>query len=138
MHKVTFYLLLSFLVLNFIRSSYAQESFKTEIPTGKVNKKVKDKRNPAVPWKKEIQYIYVGDANRMLIGNPCAIAFTRTLGFEYELWHMPEKRYGSLFEILFHNAWIKTKLTFTKGPLWRIRVKQQFDQCRIRSGDFKG
>lgn len=130
--------LIPVMVLFNMLACLGQDTFKAEIPTGKVERKVNDYTSNQIPKKKEIEYIYVEDAKKMMIGNPCAIEYTRAMGFEYELWHRPDTRFSSFWSRFWHNTWIKSKLCVTRGPWWRAKVKKRFKACAIQSGDFTG
>ncbi len=135
--KTTFHIARPLCVLLFVlwlSPTLAQE-VKDEIPTGKVDKKVKDKSK--TPKEKTMPIIYVEDAKKHLIGNPCALEATRAMRFEYEILHRPDERFWSKWHYFWNNTGVKTRLFFTRGPWWKSKINKKFKQCAFQSGDFR-
>lgn len=118
--------------------AWAQEVTEEELPTRKVDRKVKEDTRRNQPDKKEISYIYVKDGRKLLYGNRCAIEVTHNMGFEYVLEHRPGQSVKTGWRRFKNNLWVKTKLVFTKGPWWKATVNKRIKECARASGDFRG
>lgn len=133
-----------FLVLFFVGlllgglDAWAQTSIEEDLPTRKVNKKVKENKKSNFPEEKSYRYIYVKDGGKVLFGNPCAMEVTHKMGFEYGIEHRPERGLGPWWRRFSTNTTTKTILFFTKGPWWRATVTKRFKACAMSSGDRRG
>jgi len=116
----------------------AQSVVKEDLPTGKVDKKVLDHKNPHTEKKKKLKYIYVKKGKKLLIGNRCAMEVTRKIGFEYQLHHKNTGSFGEKWNRNWHNTWVKTNLFFSKNPFWRSMVRKNLKKCAKQSGDYRG
>ncbi len=131
-------LMLLFLLLWMPRAGYSQYALEEHIPTRKVNKKVKEDVKKNRPKRQRVMYIYKRRTNNTLYGNPCAVAATREMGFEYlaqEKSTIDLKSYWSRFA---HNLWTKTKLVVRRGPWWKLTVNKRINDCRGKTGDRTG
>ena len=70
-------------------------------------------------------------------GNPCSVIQTRKMGFEYTVDSYKMNR-GNILTIKTQNFLTHIKLLFTRGPLWKVKVKRAMDHCRRTSGDIVG
>ena len=124
--------------MGFSFDSMAQNPLEEELPTRKVNKKVKENKASNFPKEKRYRYIYVKDGGKVLFGNPCAMEVTHKMGFEYGIEHRPEPGIGPWWRRFKTNTTTKTILFFTKGPWWRTTVNKRFKGCARTSGDRRG
>lgn len=118
--------------------AWAQTSIEEDLPTRKVNKKVKENKKSNFPDEKAYRYIYVKDGGKVLFGNPCAMEVTHNMGFEYGIEHRPESGIGPWWRRFRTNTTTKTILFFTKGPWWKATVNKRFKACAMTSGDRRG
>ncbi|UXP33277.1 hypothetical protein N6H18_04850 [Reichenbachiella agarivorans] len=132
------YTLLPSLLLVIGGSLYAQEVSDKELPTRKVDRKVKEDTRKNQPGKHAIAYIYVKDGEKLLYGNRCAIEETHQMGFEYVLEDKRYQDFGTKWRRFGNNLKIKTKLVFTKGPWWKATLNKRLKQCAQSTGDFTG
>ncbi|WP_221406531.1 hypothetical protein [Reichenbachiella sp. 5M10] len=109
-----------------------------DMPTRKVDRKVKEDTRRNQPDQSKLSYIYVDSGRRLLYGNPCALEVTHNMGFEYVLEHRPDQTSREQWRRFQNNLWVKTKLIFTKGPWWKSTVNKRFKECAQASGDFRG
>lgn len=137
--KSLFFSLLTFLIVCFATSqSWAQNPLEEDIPTNKVDKKVKENKSENFPKEKKTRYIYVKDGKKVLYGNPCAIQVTNKMGFEYGIEHRPEPGFRPWWRRFKTNTSTKTILFFTKGPWWKSTVNKRLKACAQSSGDRRG
>lgn len=87
---------------------------------------------------KPIASIYVTDAKKILYGNPCALATTRQMGFEYIL----EAKRGLISKKplgkFLNNSWVKTRLCILRSPFWKVILNKRIKKCQKQTGDFVG
>ncbi|MEP2023327.1 MAG: hypothetical protein ABJH98_19540 [Reichenbachiella sp.] len=133
-----FLLLVFFAVLFGSMEAWAQNPIEEDLPTRKVNKKVKENKRSNFPKEKKIRYIYVKDGGKVLFGNPCARQVTHNMGFEYSIEHRPEPGLVPWWRRFKTNTSTKTILFFTKGPWWKATVNKRFKACAMTSGDRRG
>ncbi|MEO9966028.1 MAG: hypothetical protein ABJF11_09580 [Reichenbachiella sp.] len=117
---------------------WAQNPLAEDLPTRKVDKKVKENKRGNFPAAKRIRYIYVKKGKKVLYGNPCAQQVTHSMGFEYGIEHRPEPGFTPWWRRFKTNTTTKTILFFTKGPWWKSTVNKKLSQCVQSSGDRRG
>lgn len=135
--KLFFLLVFAGLFLGNI-DAYAQDPIEGDLPTRKVDKKVKENKASNFPEEKKMRYIYVKDGGKVLFGNPCALQVTHNMGFEYGIEHRPEPGFVPWWRRFKTNTGTKTILFFTKGPWWKSTVNKRFKACAMTSGDRRG
>ncbi|MDX2304018.1 MAG: hypothetical protein NW226_14525 [Microscillaceae bacterium] len=86
------------------------------------------------PTRKNYISLYKRDANKLLLGNPCAEEKMRELGFKYVV--VPRNFQMSGSRYFFHNMWANTKLFFRNGPFWKSRLRNKVEKCRQQTHDF--
>ncbi|MEQ9285333.1 MAG: hypothetical protein RIG77_00405 [Cyclobacteriaceae bacterium] len=116
----------------------AQSSLEDHMPTRKVDKKVKEDKKRNRPKRKEMMYIYKRRTNKTLYGNPCALAVTHKMGFEYLAQEKSTIDLKSYWARFFHNFWTKTKLVVRRGPWWKLTVNKRIKDCQGKTGDRTG
>ncbi len=121
--------------------SLAQKGDKTVreyLPTENLSIKKNANKPANRPDKKNIALIYTKDANKILYGNPCAMAETHRMGFEYIL--EPKNGMGSKTQKgkFFNNLLVKIKLLVTRSPFWKVILNKRIENCRQQTGDFVG
>lgn len=137
--RVIFFLVLSACLSGLgFSQSFAQSPLEENIPTRKVDKKVKENKRGNFPKEKRIRYIYVKDGKKILYGNPCAIHVTHQFGFEYGIEHRPNIGFRPWWRRFKTNTTTKTILFFTKGPWWKSSVNSKLRRCVQSSGDRRG
>lgn len=117
---------------------HGQEVLKKDFPTKKVNKRTRENKTSNKPKEKKISYIYTRKARKVLYGNPCALAVTRKMGFEFALEEKAEDDSRTYYRRLKNNFLVKTRLFFTRGPFWRLVVNKRIKDCAQMSGDQVG
>ncbi|MCV9388155.1 hypothetical protein [Reichenbachiella ulvae] len=117
---------------------HAQEEIKKELPTRKVDRKVKEDVRRNQPDIRDYNHIYIKDGKSMLYGNRCALEATHQMGFEYVLEHRPEQSFKSKWYRFKNNFWVKSKLCVTRGPWWKLTVNKRLKECAKLSGDSRG
>jgi hypothetical protein len=90
------------------------------------------------PKKARYRYIIKNNSKRTLKGNKCFEEVTRNFGFEYLIApkDLPPQRTG--MGRWMHNFGVKFILFFRNGPLWQIKLKKKYNQCKYQYGDFVG
>ncbi len=90
------------------------------------------------PRKEKYLYIIRDNSMNTLKGNKCFEEVTREYGFEYLIApkNLPPKQTG--VGRWMHNFGVKFILFFRNGPLWQMRLKKKYNQCKYRYGDFVG
>lgn len=136
--KSTFFLLLGLLVLGSISLAQAQSPVEEDMPTRKVDKKVKENKRSNFPKEKKIRFIYVKKGKKVLYGNPCGIEATHKMSFEYGIEHRKEKGFLPWWRRLKNNTATKTFLFFTRGPWWKATINKRLKRCVQSSGDRRG
>ncbi len=119
-------------------SSKVQAQIKEELPTRKVDRKVREDLRRNQPDIRDYNHIYIKDGKRMLYGNRCALEATHQMGFEYVLEHRPEQSFKSKWHRFKNNLWVKSKLCVTRGPWWKLTINKRLKQCAKSSGDARG
>jgi len=103
-----------------------------DIPTNNtVRKKVKHKKH--LPPEKTYDRLYTKNTKGTPYGNPCAIDVTHKMGFEFV--PLSQGHGKSPIGYFINNMLVKTKLVFTRTPLWRTILNKRFRDCRLSSGD---
>lgn len=131
---------LVFVVMIIITPGYGQPAYSGEeiLSTQATDPKAKPDARKQGPKKKTTRHIIRSDSKGTLTGNKCFEEVTRKFGFEYLI--VPEKlppnRNG--FSRFMHNLGVNTVLFFRNGPLWQMRLKKKYNQCRYQYGDFVG
>ncbi|BDC98381.1 hypothetical protein [Persicobacter psychrovividus] len=87
---------------------------------------------------KQNQYSYIIKKNskKTLYGNPCFTQATHNMGFEYLIMPKGRKPYKNEWQRFWQNFGVKTKLFFTRGPWWKLKLNKQFKECQIQTGDY--
>ncbi|MEO9852179.1 MAG: hypothetical protein ABJH72_02355 [Reichenbachiella sp.] len=137
--KSVCFLILAYLLISVGASdALAQNPLEEDLPTRKVDKKVKENKPGNFPKQKRVRYIYVKDGKKVLYGNPCALQVTHRMGFEYGIEHRPEPGFVPWWRRIKTNTTTKIILFFTKGPWWRSTVNKKLKRCIQSSGDRRG
>ncbi len=137
--KAVFFLILVFSLFSpRVCDAQAQNPLEDDLPTRKVDRKVKENKPSNFPKEKKVWYIYVKDGRKVLYGNPCAIQVTHNMGFEYGLDHRPEPGFRPWWGRFKANTATKAMLFFTKGPWWKATVNKRLKGCALSSGDRRG
>lgn len=114
------------------------QAIEEELPTRKVDSKVKEDTRKNRPDDLDVDYIYVEDGSKLLYGNRCALEATHHMGFEYVLEHRPGQPAITAWMRVSNNFWVKTKLCITKGPWWKLTLNNRLKQCARLGGDSRG
>ncbi|MCP4457519.1 MAG: hypothetical protein GY816_05750 [Cytophagales bacterium] len=114
-----------------MHASIAQET-NEEIPTNNtVRKKFKRKRH--APKVKKTSHIYTKSTKGTMYGNPCAIDVTTRMGFVYV--PLSQGHGKTPLGYFINNFLVKSKLVFTRTPLWKYTLNKRLQDCRLSSGD---
>ncbi|MEM7552377.1 MAG: hypothetical protein AAF363_22015 [Bacteroidota bacterium] len=115
----------------FSQTKYEErETFKTE-------KELEWDRGRKKATETVYNYIYKKKPKNLLLGNKCLEDATKKMGFLYALANKGDG-YNTETGRFFHNFGVKSKLFFTRGPLWKFKVKKERKRCRQLTGDFYG
>lgn len=127
-----------FLLLLICLKAEAQTGIEENMPTRKVDNKVKEDKKKYRPKSEQLMYIYKRRTNGTLYGNPCALSVTRKMGFEYMAQEKSKIDLKSYWTRFFHNGWVKTKLILRRGPWWKLTVNKRLKDCKGTTGDRTG
>jgi len=116
----------------------AQSSIEENMPTRKVDNSVKEDKKKYHSKREKLMYIYKRRTNGTLYGNPCALAVTHKMGFEYMAEQKSTIDLKSYWSRFIHNGWVKTKLVLRRGPWWKITVNKRLKDCQGSTGDRTG
>lgn len=113
-------------------SSLVAQEANEDIPTNNtVWKKSKPKKHKSNP--KRYSQLYRKNTKGTLYGNPCAIDVTHKMGFEFV--PLAQGHGKTTVGHFINNALVKTKLTFTRTPFWKLILNKRLKDCRLSSGD---
>lgn len=106
-----------------------------ELPTNNTKRKRVEHRKYE-PKRKVYDKLYTKNTKGTLYGNPCALAETRRMGFEYV--PLAQGRGKSKVGLILNNTFVHTRLIFTRSPFWKIILNKRLKDCRLKSGDGVG
>ena len=115
-----------------------EKTVREYMPTDNLEAKKDANRASNAPERKRIALLYVGDANKILYGNPCATKETHRMGFEYIVEPKNGRESKTRKGKFLNNLWVKTKLVVTRSPFWKLILNKRLDACRRQTGDFVG
>ena len=106
--------------------------------TSKTNRGIGDPGAGGQFRDRNINYIIRTNPRASQNADKCSREMARKMGFEYMFIPEGQATFGQKLGFFFNNFWVKTKLTFTRGPFWKLSFNNKVNRCRKLAGDYMG